>query len=106
SLCEARLLEGLTDEEVRALFATTREADYRALSTELRAFAHEKLPPRARNLSDQVRARTGAAVARFRKRLGELAEIDFFGARGRESGEGLLVGHGQQRYSPSHARDD
>src|SRR4029077_10069999 len=45
SLCEARLVDGLTDDEVRRLFTEAREADYRALCTEIRAFAQATLPP-------------------------------------------------------------
>src|SRR5882762_7548067 len=41
SLCEARLVDGLTDDEVRTSFQTAREADYRALATEVRDLAHE-----------------------------------------------------------------
>lgn len=102
SLCEARLLDGLTDDEVRGLFNAAREADYRALGAEIRTFAHGTLPPRARNLSDQVRAQTGAAIARFRKRLAELGEIDFFGAPGREAVDGLVAGL-EQRLAPTPA---
>src|SRR4030095_2951938 len=31
-ICEARLIDGLTDQEVRALFDTARDADYEALA--------------------------------------------------------------------------
>jgi hypothetical protein len=100
SLCEARLVDGLTDEEVRRLFSSAREADYRSLGTEIRAFVQATLPPRSRTLSEQVRAQTATAVARFRKRLTEIGEIDFFGAQGREAAQGLIAGV-EQRVSPS-----
>src|SRR5262245_24392124 len=67
SLCEARLVDGLTDDEVRSLFASAREADYRSLSADIRTFAQATLPPRARSVSDDVRTQIEAAVARFRK---------------------------------------
>src|SRR6476620_7913471 len=73
SLCEARLIDGLTDDEVHRLFTDAREADYRELGSEIRTFAQSTLPPRARTLSDDVRAQVEAAVARFRKRLGDIA---------------------------------
>src|SRR6202166_810645 len=38
-ICEARLVDGLTDEEVRAMFNTAREADYDSLAKDARAFA-------------------------------------------------------------------
>src|SRR5215213_10490992 len=38
-VCEARLVEGLTDQEVRALFDRARDEDYEELAKELRALA-------------------------------------------------------------------
>jgi hypothetical protein len=92
SLCEARLVDGLTDDEVRGLFLRAREADYRSLGTDIRTFARETLPSRGRALSDEKRTQLEAGIARFRKRLGEIAEIDFFAAPGREAAEGLVAG--------------
>jgi hypothetical protein len=103
SLCEARLVDGLTDDEVRALFANAREADYRSLSSDIRAFAQETLPSRSRAVSDEARPQIEAAIARFRKRLAEIAKIDFFAAPGREAAEGLVAGL-EQRLSPAPAR--
>ena len=101
SLCEARLVDGLTDEEVRALFMTAREADYRALGTDIRTFTQETLPPR-RNVSEDVRGQVEAAVARFRKRLSDIGKIDFFAAPGREAAEGLIAGL-EQRFAPARS---
>lgn len=44
-VCEARLVEGMTDGEVRALFDRARDADYEALAAEARQLAAE---PRSR----------------------------------------------------------
>ena len=38
-ICEARLVDGLSDEEVQAMFNAAREADYDALAKEVRAFS-------------------------------------------------------------------
>ena len=92
SLCEARLVDGLTDDEVRRSFLAARESDYREVGVELRAFARDASPPRGSAVSAERRARIEGGVARFRKRLGEIGEIDFFGAPGREAVEGLLDG--------------
>ncbi|HJQ84627.1 MAG TPA: chromate resistance protein ChrB domain-containing protein [Candidatus Binatia bacterium] len=100
SLCEARLVDGLTDDEVRALFVTAREADYRGLSSDIRTFARDTLSPRTRAVSDAARTQIETAVARFRKRLVEIGKIDFFAAPGREPSEGLIAGL-EQRLSPS-----
>jgi hypothetical protein len=100
SLCEARLVDGLTDEAVRALFTTAREADYRSLGADVRKLAHEALPARARTLSAEARAQVEAALARFRKRLAEIVAIDFFAAPGRQAVEGLIAGL-EQRLAPT-----
>jgi len=99
SLCEARLVEGLTDDEVRGLFLRAREEDYRALASDIRTFVHDTLSSRSRSLSDDARAAADTALGRFRKRLAEIAKIDFFGAPGREAAEGLIGGL-EQRLSP------
>ena len=104
SLCEARLVDGLTDEAVRRLFVEAREADYRSLGAETRRLAHEMLPARARVLADDARARAEVALSRLRKRLGEIVAIDHFSAPGRETVEGLLAGL-EQRLTPSPAQD-
>ena len=100
SLCEARLVDGLTDDEVRGLFLRAREADYRSLATDIRTLAHRSLSSRARSISDETRADVETAVARFRKRLAEIVHVDFFGAPGREAAEGLIAGL-EQRISPA-----
>jgi hypothetical protein len=99
SLCEAKLIDGLTDDEVRGLFLRAREEDYRSLAADIRKFVHEALSSRARSLSDEARAGAEAALLRFRKRLAEIAKIDFFGAPGREAAEGLISGL-EQRITP------
>jgi hypothetical protein len=87
-VCEARLIDGLSDEEVRALFDRARDADYAELAKEAQAIA-KALRRKARgNATTEFRAQ----VARLRKRLAEIAAIDFFGAIGRETTEELLRG--------------
>jgi hypothetical protein len=87
TLCEARFVEGLSDASVEALFNAAREADYEVLAREARALQ--------RSLGRGKRAGGGqqaeAALLRLRKRLGEVAEIDFFGADGRDAVEGVLA---------------
>ena len=100
SLCEARLVEGLTDEEVRGLFLRAREEDYRTLASDIRKFAHDTLSARTRSLSEEARSATTTAVTRFRKRLAKIGKIDFFGSPGREAAEGLIAGL-EQRISPA-----
>ncbi|MGK9167702.1 chromate resistance protein [Inquilinus limosus] len=87
-VCEARLVDGLSDGQVRALFDAARDEDYEALTQE------------ARDLSAKLDATTAqedgteapAQVRRLRKRLTEIAAIDFFGATGRLTAESLIAG--------------
>src|SRR5262245_37228140 len=85
-VCEARLIDGLSDEEVRTLFDQARDADYAEVAKGARALAKTL---RGSKKSDTI-AEARPQVARLRKRLAEIAAIDFFGAIGRETAEGLL----------------
>jgi hypothetical protein len=85
-VCEARLIDGLSDEEVRALFDRARDADYAELSKQAQVLAK----PLRRKGGGEATTELRAQVPRLRKRLAEIAAIDFFGAIGRESAEGLL----------------
>jgi hypothetical protein len=88
-LCEARLIEGLTDAEARALFNGPRAADYRALADEVRAFG-QAIPQDALGQAGEVEA-LKAQLARLRKRLVQIAAVDFFGADGRVAAEAALL---------------
>ena len=88
SLVEARLVEGLNDEQVREMFRAARDIDYLAVARDTRALA--KRLPRKGAFAGGKRGEREAALARLQKRVGEIAALDFFHARGRESLEGLL----------------
>jgi len=83
-VCEATLVDGLDDGEVRALFGAARDEDY----AEVAAAAREL----AARCSSSSRAELAGPVARLRKQLDEIIAIDFFGADGREPTEGLVSG--------------
>src|SRR6516165_4550770 len=87
-VCEARLIDGLSDEEVRTLFDRARDADYSELAKEAQGLAKSLRRKGAGNTAAELRVQ----IARLRKRLAEIAAIDFFGAIGRETAEGLLRG--------------
>src|SRR4029077_18990881 len=73
-LCETRLIDGLTDEDVRKLFDQARDADYEEIAKDARAVTKSLRPKLKREAVNERRAQT----ARLRKRLAEVAEIDFF----------------------------
>jgi hypothetical protein len=87
-LCEARLIDGLSDEDVRRLFDQARDAEYEEIAKETRVLAKSLRP----NASSEAVSDLRVQVARLRKRLADTAAIDFFGAIGREVAEGLLAG--------------
>jgi hypothetical protein len=88
TLVEASLVQGLRDDEVEALFNQARDADYEALVAEIRATA--KLLPRRGALKNDRRRKLEAELERHRRRLEEIAAIDFFHTSGRETAAGLL----------------
>jgi hypothetical protein len=82
-VCEARLIDGLSDEDVRALFDRARDADYAEVVKDARALAKSLRP----NAKSETIAEIRAQVGRLRKRLAEIVAVDFFGAIGRETAE-------------------
>ncbi|HEY7553750.1 MAG TPA: chromate resistance protein ChrB domain-containing protein [Candidatus Binatia bacterium] len=88
TLCEARLVEGLTDEQVEELFRSARSADYQQIAEEARHFA-KALPARRAN-EEEPRTQAEIEVDRFKRRFAEVVAIDFFGAPGQAAAQGLL----------------
>lgn len=91
SLVEARLVEGLDDEQVREMFRAARDEDYGEVAEE------------ARRLLRGKRSEIEPALPRLQKRLAEIGAIDFFHARSREPVEGLL-GELEEKLSASAVR--
>ena len=85
-ICEARLIDGLSDEDVRTLFDQARDADYGVVARDARVAAKAVRP----NAKSEAVADARAQVARLRKRLAEIVAVDFFGTIGRETAEGVL----------------
>jgi hypothetical protein len=84
SICEARFVDGLTEEQLQAMFHAARDADYLQLAEEARHLA-ERLP------ADAGRTMLDNEVVRLKRRLDDINAIDFFGAPGREAAEGMLA---------------
>jgi hypothetical protein len=85
-VCEARLIDGISDQDVRALFERARDADYEEVAKNARALAKSL----RRNAKAETLAERRTQLARLRKRLAQVVSIDFFGAIGREKAESLL----------------
>ena len=90
TLCKATFVEGLRDDQVEALFQAARDAEYAAVAEEIRDLAGG-LPSRLAR-DDERRPQLEADLARLRKRMGEIAAVDFFAASGRVSAESAIEG--------------
>jgi hypothetical protein len=88
SVCEARLVEGFGDDEIRAAFVEARERDYRAIAEEAEKLlaAPTTKRGRARRLPSLA-----APVQRLRRRKAEVEAIDFFSAPGGDALERLIA---------------
>ncbi len=82
-VCEAELVEGLTDEALRATFVGARNEDYERIAAEAWMLA-ERLDEES---SDAVAADVAAQAVRLRRQLLETRAIDFFGADGRDAAD-------------------
>jgi hypothetical protein len=107
ALCEARLLDGLSDDQVLAFFHTARDADYGEIAEAARRLEREL--SRKRPVPAKRRIQLEAELARLTRRIADVSAIDFFGAPGREAAEGLVSGlashlHGGPRDAERHAR--
>ena len=90
SLCEARFVEGLSNDQVEALFEAARGAEYDQIAEEARRLAEMPLPEGP--VEETRRTQLEVDLARLKRRLAEVVAIDFFGAPGREAAEGLVSG--------------
>jgi hypothetical protein len=100
---EASLVEGLSDAALRGLFEAARDEDYARLSTEARELGARLTG----ETGDAALAEIAAQTARLRKQLDQVVAIDFFGAEGRATAEGLVRGleHGLMQEGEA-MRDD
>jgi hypothetical protein len=85
ALCEARFIDGLSDQQVRALFDAARDADYDAIAKETAGLVDE-LPAQPEKLAESQRQ-----LARLRRQLTQVVGIDLFGANGRQAAEAALA---------------
>jgi hypothetical protein len=85
-ICEARMVDGLSDQDMRNLFNTARDADYAAIAKGAREL-EETLAGAA---DASARADVHARLARLKAEAARVMEVDFFGTDGREAVDGLL----------------
>jgi hypothetical protein len=78
ALCEARLVDGMQDEEIESQFNTARDEAYAEIIDEAQAMLAGDSP-------------TPAAVARMRRRYEAQVALDYFAARRREPAERIIL---------------
>lgn len=101
SICEARFVDGLRDEEIEGLFNAARDSEYAALADEVRTVI-DGLP--AGQLDEAPLKAARSQLRRLMKRFDQIAGVDHFRAPGRGGVEGLLSAlHG--RLQPPPPRD-
>lgn len=86
-VCEARLIDGLSDAQARALFDAARDEDYEAIAKEARSLSSRLEEIEAPEEAAEARTQ----IKRLRKRLADIAALDFFAATGRLSAESLVT---------------
>lgn len=89
TVCEAHFVEGLTDAALEAVFNRARDSDYAAIAQEARAL--QALASRRARARTPDPGPTETVLARLRRRLADVAAIDFFGAAGRDKVERTLA---------------
>ena len=87
-ICEAAFVEGISNDQVEALFHAARDADYAALAEEAKELIRNF--PAGGSAGDHV-ADLESGIARLRRRLQEVVAVDFFDSLGRQSAEGLVA---------------
>jgi hypothetical protein len=85
-ICEARLIDGLSNEQVRELFNAAREAEYSEIAKEARALRAELRASIAADAALNIKTQ----VSRLKIRHLQTIATDFFGADGRDTADGLI----------------
>jgi hypothetical protein len=99
SICEARFVEGISDEQILALFHQARKADYEKLIQEANALLVEwssgEIDPR------DPAAKGSAPLSRLQRRLADINAIDFFQTPQRNTAELLIKALANRVSGPS-----
>src|ERR1700731_2043782 len=96
-ICEANVVDGLSDQEIRGQFDAARDADYAEIAKELRDLAagierNGSAPPEKKDSSapPEKKLEVTGQLIRLRRRYSEVSGIDFFSATGRMTVEAIL----------------
>ena len=101
-VCEARFIDGLSDEQVKNLFQNARDEDYRKIADEAHRMNDQGSAPHSDDDAQWPQLRRD--LARLKRRLGDVIAIDYFGALARGEAEAALLGF-EGRLQPQHAEE-
>jgi hypothetical protein len=88
TLCEAQIVEGITQTELEAMFAAERDVEYAEIIVGAqRLVSRGDVPPEVGGRPSEAEVELG----RLRRRLEEIQAIDFFGAPGRRAAERAIA---------------
>lgn len=90
AICAAAFIEGLSDEQVEALFRAARDADYSQFGEDARVLL-DSISDSSKKIKDPDRSAFEADLNRLRKRLETIAAMDFFGAPGRSVADAVML---------------
>jgi hypothetical protein len=85
-ICEAHLIDGLSDSEVRELFNAARKTEYSEIAKDARTLS-ATLKAAAKT---EPTSNFKVPVSRLRARYLQITTVDFFGASGRDTADGLI----------------
>jgi hypothetical protein len=94
SICEAAFIDGITDEQIIAMFRDARKVDYEEIIKDTRSILAE-LPPAPDAQIENVSHADGQ-LARLQKKMAELTAIDYFECPDRGVAEVLLANLAEQ----------
>jgi hypothetical protein len=89
SICAANFIEGLTDEQIEAMFQAARDTDYAQIAEEARSVL-DSVPASASAITDEDKTGIEANLSRLKKRFSSVTALDYFYAPGRESAETVM----------------
>jgi hypothetical protein len=88
SLCEARFVDQLTDDDIEQRFRDARDEEYGELARDARELL--KTTPKQVGQDDEGRRKLEADIGRLERRFEEVFAMDFFKAPGSQTVEGLI----------------
>jgi hypothetical protein len=89
SICSASFIEGLNDDQIKAMFRSARDLDYSQISEEAKLILNST-PGTLATITEEETKYIEANLSKLKKNLSSVYKLDFFKASGRQPAENLL----------------